>query len=346
MLTEELKEELDIQELIEKLGGRKIKTSSSRISMCCLHPKHDDRSPSMMYRFETKTFKCYSCGWGGDAIELIKETYDLKFIEAVDWLKDFAGWTGVSDSSKVEAILDKRSKLYKEVENDSSGDIVLPIYFERDFGLAGDPIQSYVRKRRWSETLLGAYNIGYCSYGYFSDRIIFPVYNSDGSLRSFAARTIHADIEPRYQYPEGTKIGELVWGLNKKIKGVPVFVEGITDALRLRQYGINSFAVLGNQLGNTKLELIRREFKNGQSLIVVPDNDEGGNILLGWFQKLVHDFRIDVGLINGGNDIDELDQKSVTEILKSTKLLSQYQVEYYLEGTNGQPSVVDRVVRE
>jgi len=331
---QQLKDEVDGEQLLETLGAVNIKKTGRRFITYCLSPDHKDRNPSFAYREDRHTFRCYSCGVSGDCIELVKLVKGCTFREALNFLRDFVGWTDVADDSKLEGILDRRrailSKKPTEIEHDA---INPPCYFERDFDLAEPHVRQHLQDRHWPSSLLDEFDIGFCHRGYFRDRIIFPIKSSDGVLRSFAARATWPlkEGEVKYLYPLDTKIGLLLWGLDKRLDGTPIFVEGITDALRLRQYGFNAYAILGNQLGEAKVDMIRRLFTLQSKIIVIPDNDNGGNILLEWFNRLVHDFEIHVGLIEGAKDIDRLSIDEIRPILQNTTPFGEYQVNYYLK---------------
>lgn len=326
--TQYIKDDFDAIELLEELSNHSIKVSDNRISCLCLNSEHDDRHlGNFYYRLDRNTYKCYSCSISGDIFDLIKMVKGCNFNQALIYLKNFIGSNISPEIDKLESLL-KRRHFQKEISKDDV--IKLPVYFQYDFNFAKKYILEYVKnKRMWSEILLYAYGIGYCEKGYFSDRIIFPIKNSNGDLVSFTARST-IDDNLKYLFPKDSNIGELIWGLNNKWRTIPIFVEGVTDALRLRQYGYNAFAILGNQLGERKIELIRREFKNFKDIIVIPDNDKGGNILLEWFQKLIYDFKIKIGLIEGYNDIDKMNRKEIFKLFIDVKDLSEYQINYWL----------------
>lgn len=50
----------------------------------CIAPAHDDRRPSMHWNKKNNTVKCFSCGWGGDSIDILMiQNQNITFIEAV-----------------------------------------------------------------------------------------------------------------------------------------------------------------------------------------------------------------------------------------------------------------------
>lgn len=52
----------------------------------CISPSHEDKNPSMSFKIETNTFKCFSCGFHGDTIALVRKARYCEFIEAVEFI--------------------------------------------------------------------------------------------------------------------------------------------------------------------------------------------------------------------------------------------------------------------
>jgi len=50
-----------------------------------------DRNPSLKLFPESGRYKCYSCGIGGDAIDLVRQVRGVSFVDAVAWLGQLAG---------------------------------------------------------------------------------------------------------------------------------------------------------------------------------------------------------------------------------------------------------------
>jgi DNA primase len=187
---------------------------------------------------------------------------------------------------------------------------------------------------------------------------VFPVYDAHDRLTTFAARSAHRDCEDRWLYPLKSLLSRSIWPLNLPVDGTPIFVEGCPDALRLREYGYNAYAVLGNQLGDTKLDLIRDVFRRHDTLIVIPDNDNGGDILLEWFGKLVHQFKILVTRVEfDGNpiegpdgtlkDIDEVGRhfgrEPIDRIVTSTVAYQDLFIDKYYKSSTAPEMVTDLV---
>lgn len=354
-MLDELKDELDLDSFFSAMGVRKIRRTSHGFFMRCLHPSHNDTGPSFHYRLSNHKFKCYGCGFRGDVIDIVMVVKNIKFRRAVGWLKEFAGWSATATTIQLQSIMERREKLKNGVDNVSDDVVIIPAYFQTDFSIAGDDVKSYLRKRGWSENLLSDHNIGYCEHGFFRNRIIFPVHGLDDNLTTFAARAVW-DVdesvgEMRYLYPLKSQLSKSIWLINNQIEGDPIFVEGAPDALRLREYGYNAYACLGNQLGDIKLELIRSAFKSHKRLIVIPDGDKGGDVLVKWFGRLIHDFDVFIGKFDHGEikDIDELGlhcgRDAVDDVINNVKSYQDINIENEFN-FNDAPMIINDIVKE
>ena len=332
MDTENLKQNIDAEELLDNLGAEKVSKIGNRLRCLCLHPDHDDSNPSFYFHLEKDNFTCYSCGWYGDAIELVQVVKELTFKNALKYLRNMSGFksTGVTTEDLIYN-LERRKKLLSSKKKDMKY-VRLPSSFDSNL-IGYKRVRSFIKKRKWNIDLLNRYSVGFCPSGYFTERIIFPIRDSDNKIITFAGRDISGLSDQKYLYPKDSEISGCIWGLHDKMaKKAPIFVEGITDALRLREHGFNGFAVLGNNLGDKKLDLIIEEFKDYPRIILVPDNDNGGNILLKWFLKLVHSFHVDVCLIKDKNDVDDMNRLEIIWMLKHKQPLTDWQVNFFMKG--------------
>jgi DNA primase len=137
---------------------------------------------------------------------------------------------------------------------------------------------SYLSERQLTRRLAQRYGIGYCGDDLCSDapepctfpagrrtcieigrcryagRIILPFSCPNG--RSFTARTMESEVEPKYLNPPGPK-GRLLYGwVGVQPESEIVLVEGPFDALRLASYGLSALALMGISMTLTQLTLI------------------------------------------------------------------------------------------
>src|SRR5262249_18790476 len=68
--------------------GRRGERSSRRLWWRC--PFHDDRNPSLMVDTDRQRWRCWPCGIGGDAAELVKRVHGVNFPESLRLLASSA----------------------------------------------------------------------------------------------------------------------------------------------------------------------------------------------------------------------------------------------------------------
>ncbi len=78
---------------IVALVGESLPLSRSGSKYKALCPFHDDHTPSLELNPDRQSYKCWSCGAGGDVFEFVKEFERVEFPEAVRILAERAGVT-------------------------------------------------------------------------------------------------------------------------------------------------------------------------------------------------------------------------------------------------------------
>jgi len=82
-----IKNAIDIVALVGEYLS--LRRAGSRYKALC--PWHDDHNPSLEVNPERQSFKCWSCGVGGDVIDFVKNYEHVDFPEALRMLADRAG---------------------------------------------------------------------------------------------------------------------------------------------------------------------------------------------------------------------------------------------------------------
>jgi DNA primase len=85
-----IKQAVDIVTLVGEYGLPLHRTGSKYKTIC---PFHDDHNPSMELNPDRQSFKCWSCGAGGDIFDFVKDFERVDFPEALRMLADRAGVT-------------------------------------------------------------------------------------------------------------------------------------------------------------------------------------------------------------------------------------------------------------
>jgi len=64
---------------------------------------------------------------------------------------------------------------------------------------------AYLKRRNITEDDILKYNIGYCEYGPYADRVVIPSYDSEGKLNYFTSRTFKKDVYQTYKNPDTSR---------------------------------------------------------------------------------------------------------------------------------------------
>ena len=284
-------------DMVEVVSGRTQlrRASGSRFTGRC--PFHEEKTPSFSVNPVEKLYYCFGCGKGGDVISFVRETENLDFVGAVEWLAErFRVPIEVEEASpRVEAERRRRERLYAVLDQTAA-------YFERLLwdGDAAAPVREYLAGRGLGEEIAKEFRLGLSpgrglaekakergftlddlkSAGlvttrgtdYFPQRLMFPLADARGRVLGFQARKLREDDPLRGKYvnsPEGDLFhkGSILYGLHlaKAAIGKRDFaavVEGNTDVIALRQAGFEPVvASMGTALTAQQLRELGRMTK-------------------------------------------------------------------------------------
>jgi len=296
-------------DMVEVVSGRTPlrRASGSRFTGRC--PFHEEKTPSFSVNPVEKLYYCFGCGKGGDVISFVRETENLDFVGAVEWLADrFRVPIEVEEASpQIEAERRRRDRLYTVLDQTAT-------YFERLLweGDAGATVREYLAGRGLGEEIAKEFRLGLSpgrgladkarergftldelkSAGlvttrgtdYFPRRLMFPLADARGRVVGFQARKLREDDPLRGKYvnsPEGDLFHKsaVLYGLHlaKAASGKQDFaavVEGNTDVIALRQAGFEPVvASMGTALTERQLRELGRMTKR---LFLCFDADAAG----------------------------------------------------------------------
>jgi hypothetical protein len=144
----------------------------------------DEETKKILYPYH-----CWSCGTGGNSIYTL-----LKKIGAPQSLfEEFntvIKYTGPSNLQFANQEFSGLPKEYVSLEG------VMP-----KNNLPLRHAKAYLKKRGVTEDDIVKYSIGFCEYGTYGGRVIFPSYDNNMRVNYFSARTIHEDVKPKYKNP-------------------------------------------------------------------------------------------------------------------------------------------------
>ena len=308
-------------------------------------PFHDERTPSFSVNPERGFYHCFGCGKGGDAITFVRETENLDFAGAIEWLADrFNVPLEYEESSpRAEEERRRRDRLFAVLDAAAG-------FYERYLweSQAGGPARDYLAGRGLREEVCRELRLGLALGGttlarmavergftrvelaaaglvnkrgndYFSQRLVFPLSDARGRVVGFSARRLREDDPLRAKYvnsPESDVFhkGSTLYGLHLARgaiakEGRAVVVEGNTDVLALRQAGLAAVvAPMGTALTDRQLRELGRLAKR---LFLCFDGDAAGEAatLRGMELALAQGFEIGVVTLPPGLDpADTADQ--------------------------------------
>ncbi|MGH3127185.1 MAG: CHC2 zinc finger domain-containing protein, partial [Gaiellaceae bacterium] len=192
------------------------RASGSRFTGRC--PFHEEKTPSFSVNPVDKLFYCFGCGKGGDVVEFVRETENLDFVGAIEWLADrFRVALEYEETSPGhDEARRRRERLHAVLDQTAA-------YFERLLwdGPAGAPVREYLAGRGLGEEITKEFRLGLSpgrglaekarergftlddlkSAGlvttrgtdYFPQRLMFPLADSRGRVVGFQARKLRED---------------------------------------------------------------------------------------------------------------------------------------------------------
>ena len=289
--VEDVKAAVDIVAVIS--GRTQLRKAGPRYVGRC--PFHEERTPSFSVNPLEKFYYCFGCGAKGDVITFVRETEQLDFAGAVEWLADrfnvqieFEETTPQQDARRR-----RRERLFELLAAAAT-------FYERHLwdSQAGSLARDYLAGRGLKEEVCREYRLGLALGGttltrkavergftrdelaaaglvnrrgndYFSGRLLFPLADARGRVLGFQARKLHEDDPLRAKYvnsPEGElfRKGDLLYGLDLARAAIAkqeraVVVEGNTDVLALHQAGVEPVvASMGTALTERQLKELGR----------------------------------------------------------------------------------------
>lgn len=276
-----------------------------------LCPFHTDTKPSLTVSPAKQLYYCFGCGEGGNVFNFMMKMEGLTFGEALRELAKRAGIT-LQAGGRPTPPERRRDRLASVValaatfyyENLRAGDRVAEAarrYLldrglaektldEWRLGFALDDWEAFLRKasRAGFETsaveeagLIVPSKRGSGYYDRFRRRIIFPIWNSSGTIVAFGGRLL-GEGEPKYLNSPTTPLynkSTTLYGLYQNRgaiarEGSCVIVEGYLDLLGLWQAGVeNAVATCGTALTEEAADLLAR---HASEFCLMFDADEAG----------------------------------------------------------------------
>ena len=273
-------------------------------------PFHEERTPSFSVNAADKLYYCFGCGAKGDLITFVRETEQLDFAGAVEWLADrfdvrieYEEQSPQQDArrrrrDRLLSLLESAATFYERYLWDSPAGSLARDYlvgrglgteicreFRLGLALGGTTLgRKAIDKGFTREELRAAGLIGARGNDYFNARLLFPLSDARGRIVGFQARKLRDDDPLRAKYvnsPESElfRKGDLLYGLHSARPAIArqeraIVVEGNTDVLALRQAAVEPVvASMGTALTERQLRELGRLTKK---IVLCFDGDAAG----------------------------------------------------------------------
>lgn len=307
----EIKARISIEELVSHYV--QLKKSGRHFKALC--PFHNERTPSFYVSPEKQLAYCFACRKGGDHFTFIEEIEGLDFRGALQFLAERAGVNLPKISPKNKEKKSQRDRLITLHDKAAES-------FEEELWNTpdGKKVLSYLKKRGLKDEIIRKARLGFASestsglYTFllkhdftrseillaglatardmeeslcidrFRMRLMFPIWNSTGSICAFAGRAVKEGDEPKYLNSPETPIFKksgVLYGLSFarahiREKDAVIVVEGYMDALSAHQASFqNVVACSGTAFTEEHLTLLSRITKN---IVFAFDRDTAGKL--------------------------------------------------------------------
>ena len=305
-VVQSVKDAADILEVV----GEIVSLKKAGVNYKGLCPFHAEKTPSFTVNPARRSFHCFGCGEGGDALSFIMHYQGITFWEAVKQL-----------AARYHIALPERDLSARERESASKRKALFTlnqraaeIYHERLFSPQGAGARAYLEKRGIPLEVIKGFHLGYAPeswdfllkamadageealseaglvvaresgkgyYDRFRQRVLCPIISPSGQYLGFGGRIL-GDGQPKYMNSPETLVftkGKTLFGLFQNKEAIrrshrALIVEGNFDLLRLVSAGIaDVVAPLGTALTPQHVQALRGY---AQEAVLLFDGDGAG----------------------------------------------------------------------
>ena len=315
-VTEEIKQRLDIADLIQASGVQLRKAGRNFTGFCPFHP--NARTPAFYVFPHSQSYYCFSCHKSGDVFAFIMDREGLPFGEALTQLAQRAGVALPERSLRAREAQEQEEALHAKLREINEAAAVYWHHLLRTTG-RGETGRAYVSKRGLDPATVEAWQLGYAPedwtdllryltdrksfsaeeveqaglairreqggyYDRFRNRLMFPIRDLRGAVVGFGGRAL-GDDHAKYMNTPETAIfhkGSLLFGLHqardeiRRAESV-VVVEGYLDVITAHQADFrNVVAPMGTALTSEQVDVLRKLIGKSGTLYLALDADAAG----------------------------------------------------------------------
>ena len=226
----------------------------------------DEKTPSFSVRRETNNFYDFSSGIGGNVFTFVRHYNHCSPREAIDILKNYAGYDGANVSFGRKLTATTVCKRFKPPvrRTKRAPERILPENCMEKYELKEDKLAVWVSEGI-SEASLSKFQVHYDS---FSNRLVYPIRNLNGDIVNIGGRTLNSCWKEqklrKYTYFYGWGEMNVIYGLYENMKSIlekqeVIIFEGCKSVLLADTWGIrNTGALLTSHLNPNQLRILIR----------------------------------------------------------------------------------------
>lgn len=371
----DIRQAVDIVDVVSEYVQLK-KQGRNYFGLC---PFHGENTPSFSVSPDKQIYHCFGCGAGGNAFSFLMEVDGLSFQEAAVRLAQ----KGNIKLDIEAASTDRKSSLPNDIQQMLEAHELLRKFYHHLLVNTkdGQHALEYLLSRGFTEKSIEKFQIGYALSSWdfvykfllkrgfnpaicekagliikrekddsyfdrFRDRIMFPIFDKDGSTIAFSGRSLGTE-EPKYLNSPETAIFNKSKTLYNFHLARPtmrkhhqaVLFEGFADVIAADKSGVeNGVATMGTSLTDEHVGIIRR---NVQSVTICYDSDHAGIEASFRAANLLHSAgcNVKVSMMPDGLDPDDYikkfgSEKFRNEVIGSSLTFMAFKLRYFRRGKN------------
>lgn len=280
----------DLESYIRATFDKVVPSGADELRVDCFSPhgcNGSDTKAHLWINIEKRAWICYKCGYGDNKIQrgtanLVRFMADAENAPYLTVRKRLlAQALTVHDGDLLEMLEEAFDQLEEEPTEYVPKAIKLPKQFYPIYGSKSRVVgkfRAYATQRWFPEQAQQLYHMHFCIskvpqleekyQNTFLNRIIWPVFDQEGTCRSAVARDITNGKRPRYVNWPNTDIAHFFWPLGRWVAGEfypssmserVVLTEGIPDAHAVRCLTpYLAFACFGKKVSEEQVDLLLR----------------------------------------------------------------------------------------
>lgn len=243
-------------ENVEKVLGPGSKKSGSNYAFHCPFCNHHKKKLEVQIYTNDKgdnPWACWVCNTRGKSIRSLLRQLKVDPEAQKQVLQHISKGEALGSKVDIGLTLPKEFKALKDASTTS---------------IEVNRIRRYLAARGIFDEEIIKYNIGYCSSGPYSNRVILPSYDENGLLNFFVGRTVGQGSGQKYKNPSVSKDITMFESM-VNYQAPIILVEGIFDALAVKR---NAIPILGKVPSHHLYHQLSKA-SSTKSIYIALDND-------------------------------------------------------------------------